>query len=346
MAKLADVTFETRIILKVLAGISILAVVILIFIRGGQFVIDNFFTPPKPAELEFGKLPSIQFPKQNAPVLKYTINTLDGQLPFFPPRMNVYKIKKNEPSIVSLRRARVIVSNAGYINNETKINDAVYQWADLRGRRIEYNILTNNFKIQSDYSNATTFSDYGKRLLSKDGAFETAVEILRGFSEDTSDLDQQKTELVFLKLDDGRIVQAENQNDAQFVRVDLFQKNIEDQYPVYYPAPKQSIMYVVLKSEAGFPTVSEANYVHYRLDPNNVSDYYIKTAEQAFDDLVKGRGYVWVEDKKRKEVDITDISLGYFLGEQNQNFFIPIVIFKGNGFLAYVQAIPDELVEE
>lgn len=345
MAKLADITSETRILIKVVTGFLISIAALFIIVNVGQFVIKTFFTPTPPPEHEFGKLPSIQFPKQTPPVLEYRINTLDGTLPIFPERMNVYQVKRSEPSIVSLQNARSVVRGGGYIHSETKINDAVYQWTDADGRRIEYNILTNNFKIGSNYAPSETATDFGTALSTKEGAFETTTDFLGKLSDDTSDLDPEKTSLLYLKIDNGRIVQAESPNEAQYLRVDLFQSDL-DKYEIFYPTPKQSTMYFVYTTQAGFPSISEANYVHYRTDKENVSDYYIKTAEEAFEDLKRGKAFVWIENTKNKIVDITEVSLGYYVGEQNQNFFIPIAVFKGNGFLAYVQAIPDDLVED
>jgi hypothetical protein len=345
MAKLAEITSETRLILKAIAAIAITFSLLFVIFFVGQFVIKTYFTPPPPPELEFGRLPSIQFPKQTPPALEYKINTLDGNLPRFPERMYVFKVKRGEPSIVALRNARSIVKSAGYTNNETKLNDAVYQWSDHQNRRIEYNILTNSFKIGSDYSGQSSVAEFGPRFANEEGAFKRVTDFLAELSEDTSDLDPEKTQLTYLKIDNGRIVMAESQNDAHFLRVDIFQRDL-DKFPVYYPSPRQSTMYFVFKSESGFPNVSEANYLHYRIDTENVSDYYIKTAEQAFEDLKRGRAFIWIENANNKAVDITDVSLGYFVGEENQNFFMPIVVFKGNGFLAYVQAIPDELIQE
>ena len=74
------------------------------------------------------------------------------------------------------------------------------------------------------------------------------------------------------------------------------------------------------------------------VDENDAGVYPIKTTKQAFDDLVQGNAYV-MNNSVAKNVDITDVTLGYYLGSETQPYTVPIYIFTGKNFIAYVQAL-------
>ncbi len=342
MAKLADITSETRIVLKILAGSLITVIALFLILKGGIIFKTIFFPAPTPPPQEqFGKLPFPAFPKQDHVSFDYQINTIDGKLPDFPPyRMNIYKIFENQPSLVALQNARSTMQNAGFFQDETKLNDSIYQWSDSNGNTIQYDIFTNNFKVSSNLSAS------GNGIsLTKESALQGANNFLGNVSEDTSDINQDKSTLLYLKLDNGNLVQAEGQTDAQFAKINLFQNDL-NKYPIYYPEGAESSMYFIFRDDSGFPKLVNAGYFHFLPDLKTFSDYPIKSAEQAFEDLKKGNAYVVTGVKQGSTIDILNVTLGYYIGEGKQDYFLPVIVFSGNGFTAYVPAIPNELIQQ
>lgn len=338
MTKLADITSEIRVVIKIL-GISFAIVAILFMIlRGGQIVKNVFFpTPPPPPEEKFGQLPPVVFPGQNPANLTYRINTITGKLPQFPDRMKVYMVKTTPPSLVALDKIRNNLKTVGYFQNEAKIDQSTYRWNNSGGNVILYNIVTNNFKISSNIFATAPDSQLSNSLPDRDGAYQAAIGFLQGINEDTSDLDQNKSTITYLKINNSMLVAATSQNDAQFVRIDLFQKDI-DKYRIYYPGLSESLMYFIYKEGNYNPEIVDAGFSHYAADPQNSSDYPIKTADEAFKDLESGNAYVISSKSGAGTIDITEISLGYYIG-QDQQYLLPIVIFTGSGFTGYVNAL-------
>lgn len=339
MAHLADVTREVRIALKLLTASLIVVVFLFIFFKGGSIMKNLFFpTPPPPPEEKFGKLPRISFPAQKIGNIKYKINTLSGDLPGLTDRINVYKVKRKTPSIIALQTVRENLKSQGFSENEVKINDSLYQWNSNNQVVIQYNIFNDYFKITSNF--LVNPPPPPKEGTKKDRVFSVTTDFLQGLGFETSDFTQEESNIDYLKITNGTLTMAENQNDAQFVRIDLFQKNIDKDYKIYYPSAKNSTTYFIFKNDSSPSKIVAGKYQH--LIPDNSSSYPIITAESAFEELKKGNALVFNDNAKTKDIiDITDISLGYYAGEENQQYFLPIIVFKGNGFKAYVQAIPE-----
>jgi len=350
MAHLAQVASEVRIGLKLLAASLFVVAILFIFFKGGEIAKNLFFpTPPAPPEEKFGKLPPVTFPTQNPQNYEYRINTLTGRLPSFPEvcklyknslycQVKVYKVKKREPSLVALKSARDKLQVIGYTENESRISEEEYQWTNSKGKTIRMNILTGNFKIFSNFLGESSGSLTGEAAR-KEGAFELVERLLENLGLETEDLDQEPSTLTYLKLENGTLIKSQSLNEANFARLDLFQKNL-DNHEIYYPGLAESLMYFIIESDSSnLPNVVDASFSHFIADSSNFSTYPIKTAEAAFEDLKQGNALVFSNDKNVKLIDIIDVSLGYYIGDENQQYFLPIVVFKGKEFTAYVQAI-------
>ncbi len=340
MASLAQATREIRIGLKLLTASFVVIAIFFVFLKGGTIIKNLFFpTPPPPPKEEFGKLPRISFPNQNPVNIEYRINTLTGRLPIFPDRMKVYKIKKKEPSLVALQTVRGNLKILGFDENETKLSESTYQWNNRLGQTIQVNILTDNFKLSSNFLSGEPEKISGIAT-KKDDAYNSSLSFLEGLNQDTSDIDRGKSTLTYLKSSQGIITRADSQNEANLSRLDLFQKDLE-KYKIYYPGLTESTMYFVFKNREGIPTMTDAHLVHLIADLASFSEYPIKTSDQAFADLKAGNSYVFNENKNADQLDITDVFLGYYIGQEDQQYFLPIIVFKGKGFTAYVQGVPD-----
>ena len=70
--------------------------------------------------------------------------------------------------------------------------------------------------------------------------------------------------------------------------------------------------------------------------------YPIKNVSQAFDLLKKNKAYIAGYFGTQTEIRIKDIYLAYYLGEEKQQYLMPVYVFSGkDGFTAYVPAVSD-----
>lgn len=337
MAKLADIDSEIRVILKIAGVALVIVTAILLFFKSGQIFKNIFFpTPPPPPEEKFGRLPPLAFPAQSPQGFTYRINTLSGKIPTLPDRMRVYKVNQAPASLVALTTVRGSLRNVRYSENETKISEVVYKWSNSNGTTITYNIVSNNFRISSNFLSAPPPRRITGDAATGSGAYEEARRFLESIGGDVKDLDPSATRAIYLKIENGSLIAAASQNDAQFIRVDLYQKPL-DKRNIYYSAQNQSPMYFIYKDEGGLPQIVDGAFFHYSASSES-SDYAIKTADQAFNDLEQGNAFVLSEKRKVGAIDITDVTLGYYIGD-NPEYFLPIIVFHGDGFVAFVNAI-------
>ncbi|MDP3941615.1 MAG: hypothetical protein Q8Q49_04895 [bacterium] len=355
MPTLHNVTDTTKAILKwgVILGVS--AICILLLYRGALIVKEMYFPTPRiPPTVLFGKLPLISFPvattKKN---LSYTIDTVDGKLPVFldegkklRDRMKVYKISHSTLTLLDLQIVRNSAHGAGFGGNGLRISGDTYRFVrrDLLQKTLDIDIVEKNFNITSKFPfNEEVLA--AANLPDQLNAVKATTAFLQKINAFPQDIDPLKTKAQLLKLKNGIVFSAENLNDAQLLRIDYFQKNLET-FPIYYPKGIYSTMNFLVASgpKESLPIV-QSDFFHQTITQQTAT-YPIKPIASAYQELVDGKGYIASNFVKGNTIKILDIYLGYFASDETQDFLMPIYVFKGreDEFYAYVPAIADDWI--
>lgn len=344
MAMLPKLTRKIRFWLKVC---TVFIFLFFAYFFGSKIVafIQRVYYPPKPLRPQerFGKLPRINFPTQEPRKFTYKINTFSGTLPFFSDKVEVYAFRAREQKLLDLKNARERVRGVDFATHETPLSNSRYQWNHTKRPNtfIIYDIVTRSFEMHSDYLRDDEVVS-ARNLPADNEQYKKAVfEFLGKIGEDILDIDTEKTSITYLKLSQqNRLTQTDEFSEAQIVRVDLFQKPI-DQKPIYYEKLGQSNMYFLLGSGASIktPRIVEAHFNHLVVDKSNHSTYPLKPAFSAYQELITGNAYI-TNLSLLSEIEIADVSVAYYIGIPNQQYLIPIIVFDGRGFKAYVDAIP------
>ncbi len=335
---LVQITKESRIVLKVGAALAAVIFIIFLLFKGGIFVRDTFFpAPPPPPDEKFGKLPPITFPQQSGETLpEFRINTVSGVLPSFPSSFRVYKLKENTGGITSLQTAKTRMVSLGYDQNPQALSPSLYRWTkSSQGSLLTYDIISLNFTLNSNYLNSNPqLGSSDKEAISR-----TVTGFIDSLGSDKSDLDTKNAPYLYYTVSNGQLSEVSPES-ASVVKIYLPQNPV-DKYNIYYPTNKPSLLYFVIVSPKD-PVVAEASYNHFAPDLNTFSYYPLKSANAAYDDLKNGKGAI-INSTTDSIVDITDVALGYYLGnESSKKYLMPIIIFMGrNNFKAYVSAVSD-----
>lgn len=336
MPTLASITKETRLVLKFGSAALIVLVFLFLIVKGWGFMSRLIFPPPPTAPLEkFGKLLPITFPQQSGNTPKFRINTISGTLPVFPSTINIYKLLAPLPSITSLQTARRRAGNLGYTQNQQAITDEEYAWKMETGNNtLRYNIVSLNFSVSSDYLENP--SQIGG-VSDKKASLKTVGNFIGTLESNQSDIDLNNSVFSYYFVKDGLLTETLDPESANIARVYLIQNPVE-KLPIYYPTATASLLYLTLSGI----NIVDASYTHLTPDLTSFSTYPLKTANDAFLDLSSGKGFI-ANPITDSTVDITDVSLGYYLGnEENQKYLMPIVVFRGKyNFKAYVNALAD-----
>ena len=144
-------------------------------------------------------------------------------------------------------------------------------------------------------------------------------------------------------MDKGALISTSKFSDAKIVRVDFFQKDLE-KMPIYYEKGVGSTINFLLGKENNEQKIVGGHYFHKNISQES-STYAIKPVSLAFLELKDGKGYIASKDPNIVEVTIKKVTLGYYIGELEQEFLMPVVVFEGdNDFAAYLSAVKGEWI--
>lgn len=327
---LSQATSKTKFIIK-WGGIAIVILFFVLIARRVSTIIKEKTAPPPPPTVAFGKLPPIGFPESATDrKLTYAIDTLTGLLPDFPREVKVYRIKSFKPDLLALARMQDKVARIGFNSLGTALSEKSYQWKTdvLIQKTLTANIFSSNFTLISSLEDQKIQSINDN--FSKENAINTAADFLSKMSSFSSDFDLAKTKVSKI-------------SDDKFMRVDFFQKDIDD-LPIYYSKPQTSTINLLIGNLGDQPSVIGANFFHQNISDDSAT-YPIKSADETLTQLKEKKAYIATYSDNNSNIVIKNVSLGYYLSQQEQDYLLPIVVFEGdNGFFAYVPAVRDEWV--
>ena len=343
--------------------IGLIALIILIILFN---IFKGILFRPKPVgpTMYYGIIPAIPFPKSAvSQQLNYTLDTINGkvsmvdpttsQAEIVPTLMSIYKIIHTQPSLTSLQDARNKAFAAGFVDPtdntkpviEQRITDTLYQWSTNDGlpRSMTMDINSFNFHITSQYLTYPSVLS-ATNVPSDQNALSQVQSLINNMNLMPNDLDSSLTTTTDYVIENSIIRPAQTNENVMAVKTNFFQKAI-DGYTIYYPDFPDSTMSILITGGDTSPQVAQATFVHQEVDAASGSTYPIKTPDQAYDDLKAGNGYITPSFTGNNSVDIRTVSLGYYLGETDQDYLLPIYIFQGgSNFTAYVSAINDNFI--
>lgn len=348
MASLSQVTATTRKLLEFI-GIGIAAIILLVILFNVGKTVKEMIspTPPVPPTVAFGKIAPIIFPTDaTLHSLTYTVNTLSGLLPDLPDRATVYKLQQPQPNLLNLDKAKALAATAGFQDNPVNLSETLYRWtatdtdANLN-KSLTLDIQSFDFLYSTSYAtNQTVLA--GANVPDEASAVKAATDFFAKVSPLPNNIDPSKTKTTLWSISNGQLIPATSLSNAQVIRVDFFPEIVE-KLPIYTATPDDSFIYaLVASSDTTNPQVVEAQLYH-KIPTTEKATYPIKTAQQAFDDLKKGNGYIANAPEETTQINITDVSLGYYLDSNAQDYLMPIIVFQGDkGFYGYVSALAND----
>lgn len=327
-------------------GIALVGFLLLFGIfKGGAFLVKVLFPKePAPPKVAFGKLPPLIFPKTTTPQLTYRLDTVTGGLGSFSDRLNVYKIIPPVPNLLNLQTTRHLLQSTPFVLDESPLTDTVYSWGDTNrpDKKISYNIVSSDFSITSNYFSYTDLLTVTPVM--QQDAIAATIKFLKDLNLYPLDLDEKLTTTQLLSMQGANIFAATSPSTAQLVRIDFFQKDV-NKLPIVYPHPPYSTMHFLLGGRNTSELV-DAGFSHQTVGTDNTT-YPLLTVQQAFDLLKNHKAYIASYFGHDTNVSIKDIYLAYYLGEDKQQYLMPVYVFAGkDGFVAYVSAVSDIWIQK
>ncbi|OGM29515.1 hypothetical protein A2630_00795 [Candidatus Woesebacteria bacterium RIFCSPHIGHO2_01_FULL_44_10] len=347
MTSLTQVAISTRKIIRYgIYGILGLIALRIIFGLGINLYKRLFPKPPPPPTVAFGKLPGLPFPEKERPQVTYTLQTVTGQLPALPTQTKVYFMPQLSSNLLALESAKQKATSLGFVSEPIAKSETIYTFPHPRvPSDLEMNIITGSFSIS--YNLSIDSSPVERRPSSPEIAASQVRSFLSSANLLPEDLTGQ-TSHEFLKIEALRLVDAISLSEADLVRVNLFRRAY-DELPAVTPDPKRAnVWFLVTGASQREKQIVNGEYHYFPVDEEQSSTYPIKTAQDAYNELAAGAGYIAnMGQSESGQVVIREVYLAYYDAGEQVEFYQPVIVFAGdNNFIAYVPAVTADYYEE
>lgn len=343
---LTRVTFFGRRFLKY-------GVFVIIGVMVGRFALSTLFMlwqalnppAPPPPTIGFGLLPPLVFPNQTQAEKpgRYKLETATGTLPNFGDRAKVFFMPPQGSSLLDDQEAKTIATGLGFVFEPQILDATTYRWTKSQPLQttLNMNIKTKTFVMTTDFLNRPDLIRLGQ-VPDSASAVTSVKQKLNQVGLLQADIATRSGEISFLKTLGGELAPAISLSEAEVLRVDLSRAPIDGQFEMYTPDGKTgTVVGFLATKEVG---IVELRNNHHLVDYSQVETYPLRTAQDAWQVLQAGEGFIASKGITETAV-IRKVYLGYFDAYLEQSYLQPIYVFEGDdGFLGYVSAVEPKLV--
>ncbi len=320
-----------------------------------SFVWKLVFPPPSPdPNTLFGQISKpfdYNFDPKN---IIFELDTPGGKLPAETNILPVFVIPLPESKFKSLDEGKKIATGGGLDSEPTKLSEFEWRFGSKRqpNKSLKVNIVTKNFAYTYDWTTDN---------LSLNGVFKTSDSImiakaksyLGNFLSLKTDLKSGTGRVNYFKIVGKDVNPVSSYSEANAVRVELFRDNISyktKEYPVFEANHSLSLINLLIAPI----NLLEVNFTYWNVDFSKIATYGVKTTDQAYNDLRRGKALVADPLIKFENITITKTSLGYFNPATSVvRFLQPVFNFEGEGlvngekkdFQAYILAVTDDYIK-
>lgn len=281
-------------------------------------------------EMKFGTLPAVTFPPPTVTSsnYSYSLDTTTGSLPQFPTILKVYFIPQNNITLLAPDRAANLAVSLGFPDGPEIISPSEHRFTDGKGGRISINLTTGNFHFERPIStqSAAVKSDV---LSNKDNLIKN----FKGYLSSKG--------LLVSELDNGRnnvILPTNTSATTPTATVSLWPADFDKLRIVTSSFSEGLVKATIAPFENELQKYVKVDYTFWSVDQTTFSTYPLKTAQQAFDELKSGQGYITKQPPDPK-VSLTSVYLAYYQTQEYSPYLQPVFVFEGQGFMALVQAV-------
>ncbi len=342
MATLTDVAYKTRQIIK-FGSIGIVVFFILKFALGLGLAYWRKLhpAPPAPPTVEFGKLPKIQFPPNQAPTFNYILELPTGDFPDFPDRAKVFIVVDKTASFMAWDKAKQEATKLGFTKEAEAIGSEVYRWSKNTPLTtiLEMNIVDGSFEYSYSWQEDPAILEQ-KSLPAEQEAILETKSFLQKIRDLNEDLLNGEAEATYLRLEGTKLSTAPSYSEADFVKVDLFRADIEDM-PVVTADAQEGIVSALISGSQSQQFL-EISFNYFSVNYSVFATYPIKTPKEAWEALKANKGHISSWTPNITNVVVRRVYLGFVDILTPHPYLQPVFIFKGdNDFVGLVPAIAD-----
>ncbi|MDP4011716.1 MAG: hypothetical protein Q8P72_05845 [Candidatus Roizmanbacteria bacterium] len=304
---------------------------------------------PVKYETTFDKIkPPIILNAKKPEAFKFELDTLDGtpNVEEATSAAEVYFIPQKTASFGFLSKIYLMAKAAGFNTDTTqhRLDDKKAIFDDGK-RKLEIDIRSFNYT----YSYTITRDDNinpASPLTAESPQYSEASTFLSQMDRYPTELAQGENNIVYMRLnpETSEIVPLQSPENANIVEVDFFLPDVNG-VPVVSSTYYNSQHYVMYLLGGTEKKVIKAQVMFFDRSTDQVGSYPLRTAQEAWEDLKKGKGYIVSSQSPEIGIKIQKVFLAYYDPEVYQEYLQPVYVFLGNNeFVAYVTAVSDEFL--
>ena len=315
---------------------------------------------PQP-DYAFGQLPGIRFPYQSNVVRPQNYQANFGAWPYYGEYMGggyymvpIYKLPKVGYDLTSDQKARQIAMNLGFADEPQIIDQRTYLYnypgPPLR-ETLQIDLKTMFFEFDTNYlSSSNIFGTIDRRgdrqIPLRTDAIKATRDFLSAAGIAPRDLSDQASSVQYMTSIGDSLQLVNTALEADYAVVNLAREPVEGKigeetayFNFYGPDGYGSIRAVVGRDSSGQDAVVELTDNYHELDLSTFGTYPLTSASAAWETLTAGGGYI-INPRGVRTAVIDSIEFGYYESHDEQEFLLPIYVFRGqNDFMAYVPAL-------
>lgn len=297
--------------------------------------------PEEKADLKFGLLPTPDFPepKISSSNFSYSIDTATGGLPEFSKVIKVYFTPKGNVTFASNDKASGLAQKLGITGLPQIISDNIHQFRE-KDKSLIYYLDTGNFVYRKDATSSSYIT-----LMEDDQLIANFRGLLLELGLRNEALRDSPYKIKLIKAIDNNLIPAQARQEASGASILLWPKDVNKMPIVTAKFTDSLIKGNSIGNFLSLNDLLDLKFTFWPIDETVFATYPLKSASQALEDLETSNGIVIVEPKL-PQVSITSVYLAYFQSETYFSYLLPVVVFEGPSFVAYVNAIPEQYTNQ
>ncbi len=295
------------------------------------------------------------FDKIEKPVLKeasssggfsYVLDNIEGRPVTATLAAKVFFIPEPQSRLTYRSRILLMAKQFGFDTDITKYklidDEAFFSDSD---KKLYINIKNFNFRYEYDFGQHPEIFLQATLLQEKE-IEQKIIEFLKSIDRYPEDLAKGKINFLYFDYNSANnSISPSSWERANIVELDFFPQDVQN-YPVFYEKFQSSPNHVIATFINGEIKILKAKISYFEKAYDQFGIYPLKTGDQAYEELISGKGLIISNEAKEKKITINKMFLSYLDLESYFPYFQPIYIFLGaDNFVAYVFAVSNDYLK-
>jgi hypothetical protein len=279
--------------------------------------------------------------------LSFTLDTIEGKPITATAAAKVFFIPEPQPKLGYRSQIFLMAKQFGFdpsVGYRLEGNNAYF--SDDK-RKLKINFANFNFEYEYDFSKEDNL--FVNVILPSESEIKNkAIDFLKSIDRYPDEIAVGKINIVYFHYNpvDKSMILADKNHSANIVEIDFYRADV-DSFPIVtskYNFSSNHMIFTFINDEI---KILKAKIAFFEKYEQEFGIYPLKTGDEAYQELISGRGLIVVNNTQRKDIIIKKMFLAYFDPDEYQKYLQPVYVFVGrDDFVAYVWAVRKDYLKD